>query len=457
MSAAAPPPPDNSSGKSSSKSARENEPSAIAAVIDDAHPGTPDAQPELQADAQADPNARRGVRPGTPAYRRISAAFFCLGFATFALLYCVQPLLPVFAQDFAVSPAESSLALSLSTAFLAVSIFCAAAVSEGLGRRGVMFAALAGAAVLNLATAVMPDWHLLLVVRALEGLVLGGVPAVAMAYLAEEIEADGLGQAMGLYIAGSAFGGMIGRVGTGVLAETFSWRIALAVIGIAGLVAALGFIVLVPPSRNFTRRPGFDARFHARAWASHLRNPALASLFAIGGLAMGAFVVIYNYAGFRLMREPYALNQTQLGLIFTAYLFGIASSSIAGQLANRFGRARVMTAGILVAMGGVVLTLASSLPLIILGIVVLTTGFFAAHTVASSWLGPLATHTKGHASSLYLLSYYLGSSIMGSAGGWFWLVGGWGAIVGFTLALYTLSLAAAWRVGAITAAIPDGR
>ena len=415
-----------------------------AAVIDDAHPGAPDTHAETVPAG--------GVRPGTPAYRRVSAAFFCLGFATFALLYCVQPLLPLFAREFAVSPAESSLALSLSTGLLAISIFCAAAVSEGLGRRGVMFAALAGAALLNLAAAAMPDWHMLLVVRALEGLVLGGVPAVAMAYLAEEIEPDGLSQAMGLYIAGSAFGGMMGRVGTGILAEMFSWRIAVAIIGVSGLIAALGFIALVPPSKNFKRRPGFDLRFHAQAWWSHLRHPALAPLFSIGFLAMGAFVVIYNYAGFRLIGAPYALNQTELGLIFTAYIFGIASSSVAGQLANRFGRFPVMAAGIVIAMSGVVLTLFSSLPLIVLGIVVLTTGFFAAHTVASGWIGPLATQTKGHASSLYLLGYYLGSSVMGSAGGWFWLSGGWGAIVVFTLALFVLSLVAALRVRFVTAA-----
>src|SRR5580698_9529314 len=78
------------------------------------------------------------ARRGSGAYRRISLALFMAGFATFSLLYCVQPLLPTFSADFHVGPAESSLALSLSTGFLALAILGAAALSERVGRRGLM-------------------------------------------------------------------------------------------------------------------------------------------------------------------------------------------------------------------------------------------------------------------------------------------------------------------------------
>src|SRR6478735_4403393 len=120
---------------------------------------------------------------GSTAYRRASLALFLSGFATFSLLYCVQPLMPVFAKEFGVTPAASSLSLSLSTGFLAFAIFCAAAVSERFGRRSLMFVSLLGAALCTIAVAVAPSWNLLLVIRAVEGLLLGGVPAVAMTYL----------------------------------------------------------------------------------------------------------------------------------------------------------------------------------------------------------------------------------------------------------------------------------
>ena len=127
--------------------------------------------------------SRTWVQPGSPEYKRISLALFLAGFATFSLLYCVKPLLPELARTFAVSPAQSALALSVSTGCLAISIVLAGALSEGLGRRKLMFISMALAALCNLVASYLPQWHALLAARALEGILLGGVPAVAMAYL----------------------------------------------------------------------------------------------------------------------------------------------------------------------------------------------------------------------------------------------------------------------------------
>lgn len=396
------------------------------------------AEPQIEPEQQ-----KRFLVRGTPAYRRASLAFFMSGFSTFALLYCVQPLMPIFAADFGVSPAASSLSLSLSTGFLALAIVCAAAVSERFGRRSLMFASLLGASLCTIACAVTPGWTALLFIRALEGLLLGGVPAVAMAYLSEEIDPKGLGASMGLYIAGNAFGGMAGRVVTGILAEYFSWRLALAGIGAMGIIAAIGFLTLLPPSRNFSPRRS-DMRFHVAAWSGHAFRPVMALLFAIGFLLMGSFVTIYNYAGFRLVADPYDLNQTELGLIFTVYLFGIVASWAAGLLGDRFGHFVVMPVGILLALAGVLITLATPLPLIIIGIVLVTSGFFMAHSVASALIGRLARGTKGHASSLYLLGYYLGSSVAGSLGGHLWSADGWWAVVAFTGSMLVIALIAAF-------------
>jgi YNFM family putative membrane transporter len=392
--------------------------------------------------------------PGSPAYRRISLALFLAGYATFSLIYCVQPLLPEFARDFAVSPAASSLALSMTTGLLAFAILMAGAVSETFGRKQLMFASMCAAAMLNLVAPMLTDWHAFLVVRALEGLVLGGVPAVAMAYLAEEIHPRGLGATMGLYIGGTAFGGMTGRVGIGILTDLFGWRIAMGTLGAIGLAAAIGFAVLLPVSRNFVPQRGIKVSYHLRAWGGHLRHAGLPFVFLIGAFAMGCFVTVYNYAGFRLTEAPYNLSQGQISLIFTVYLFGIAASSIAGALSDQLGRGPVLTCGVLIAGGGIALTLLHSLYGIIGGIVVLTSGFFVAHSVASGWVGRMAARAKGHASSLYLLAYYMGSSIMGSLGGYFWTHGGWNAVAAFAGALLFGALMCGlylWRTARIVA------
>ena len=380
---------------------------------------------------------------GSAAYRRVSLALFLAGFATFSLLYCVQPLLPVLAQDFHISPAASSLALSLTSGFLALGVLCAGAISEVLGRRGLMFMSMSSAALLNIVSAIVPDWHAMLIVRALEGFLLGGVPAVAMAYLAEEIHPESLGSSMGLYVGGTALGGMLGRVGVGILTEFFSWRVALGVFGALDLLAAAGFFALLPPSRNFVRRTSLDAAYHLAAWHRHLRHRGLPFLFAIGFLVMGSFVTIYNYAGFRLSEPPYDLTPGQMSLVFTVYIFGVIASTAAGRMSDIIGRGPVLIAGTLHARLGIGLTLFESLTGVIAGIAFVTMGFFVSHAVASGWVGRMADGAKGHATSLYLLTYYIGASVMGSIGGSFWTAGHWPAVAAFTGAQFALALAAA--------------
>ncbi|ALK29964.1 arabinose efflux permease family protein [Burkholderia plantarii] len=402
----------------------------------------------------AAPGADTRIAPGSASYRRISLALFLAGFSTFSLLYCVQPLLPLFSNAFSIGAAQSSLALSLSTGCLAFAILAASALSERLSRRRLMFASMALAAALNVVAAWMPSWSGVLVARALEGLVLGGVPATAMAYLAEEIQPRGLGLSMGLYVGGTAFGGMVGRVGMSMLGGWMSWRAAMQWIGVIDLAVAAGFALLLPASRHFAPRAGVRIAEHVASWRRQLAHAALPAVFAIGFLAMGEFVTIYNYAGFRLMAPPFSLDATRTGLIFSAYVFGIAASSTAGALADRFGRVPVMVAGIATSAAGVALTLDASLAVVIAGITVLTIGFFITHSVASSWVGLLAQGAKSYASALYLLAYYLGSSVLGSWGGQFWQQGGWHAVAGYALALLAAGIVCVAYLARVTRAAP---
>ena len=402
--------------------------------------------------SSSSPTARTWVESGSPAYRRISLALFLAGFATFSLLYCVQPVLPELAQYFSLGAAGSSLALSVSTGCLAAAIFIAGALSEGRDKRWLMFASMALAALCNLGAALAPTWGMLLTARALEGVLLGGVPAVAMAYLSDEIHPRGLGFAMGLYVGGTAFGGMAGRIGMSALADQFGWRVAMGTISVLGLLSAVGFVLLLPRAHRIVASaaaaalPSKGLAYHLQAWRTHLQTPGLLPLFLSAFALMGVFVSLFNYAGFRLAAPPYGLNQTQIGLIFSVYLFGIVASPAAGALADRWGRGPVLVGGVALMSAGVVLTLAMPLAAVIAGIAVLTFGFFVAHAVASGWVGQLAVQSKGHASSLYLLAYYVGSSVLGSAGGWFWEHGRWPTLVAFSLVLLMGSLALALRL-----------
>ncbi|MFA7402799.1 MAG: MFS transporter [Pelobacteraceae bacterium] len=389
------------------------------------------------------------VRVGTPAFRRINVALFCAGFVTFVTLYDVQPLLPLFAQEFGVSPAVASLPLSFSTVALALGMLLAGTVSETLGRRRVMAVALFLTSLLAVATIFSHSFESLLIVRLLQGLVLAGVPSVAMAYLGEEMDAQAIGHAMGLYISGNAMGGMSGRIGSALLCSYMPWHTAIAMIGIISLLLSLLFLKMLPRSTNFRQRR-FRFRYLFTSLYQHLHDPGLHCLYALAFLSMGGFVSLYNYIGFRLLAAPYHLSQFQVSLIFLVYLLGSFSSGVVGSLIHRFGRPFMIRLTLSVMLAGTLVTLSGSLPLIVVGVGIFTCGFFCAHAIASSWVGRRAKTAKAQASSLYLFSYYLGSSISGTVGGMFWQHFGWTGVAAM-IALLTI---AALGVAALLLRLP---
>ena len=390
------------------------------------------------------------LEPGTAAFLRATLALFAAGFTTFALLYTVQPILPLFSAQFRLSPAASSLSLSLTTLVLAIMMLLASALSESFGRKPVMAASLFASALLTLGMAAAPRWSEVLIVRALMGVALSGLPAVAMAFVAEEIEPRSIGLSMGLFIGGTGIGGMSGRLITGVLADFYGWRIAVACLASLGIACGAAFVALLPSSRHFRPRP-LAWRSLLDAYAAHLADPLLRALFIEGFLLMGSFIAIYNYIGYRLLAPPFALSQAAIGLVFAVYLVGVFGSPAMGELATRVGRPRVLRDALLIDLAGIVLTLSSELGIVILGIAVLTFGFFAAHAIASGWVGARARHAKAQASALYLFLYYIGSSLVGSSGGILWNDAGWKGVVGLTAGLLVLALMIAWRLGGLAA------
>ncbi|WP_426322029.1 MFS transporter [Pseudoduganella sp. R-43] len=354
-------------------------------------------------------------------------AMFFGGFSCFALLYCVQPLMPLLSSEFALTPAQSSLSLSLATAAMAVSLLASSAISDRFGRKPLMVGALAISAIMTLLCALADGYGQLLVARVLLGVALGGMPAVAMAYLAEEIEPESLGLSMGLYISGSAFGGMVGRMVTSILSDFFSWRVALVAMGAAGVLAAVEFWRSLPESRRFHRSPGGWRALPENA-LRHLRDDGLPWLFTLAFLLMGCMVSAYNYISYRLLAVPFELRQSVVGGISFLYLLGIFSSVWAGKLADRYGRKGVLYLVLSLMLTGIVLTLSSCLPLVIAGLALFTFAFFAAHSMTSSWVGRRA-RGAALASALYLFFYYLGSSVIGWASGILWGRAGWAGVV----------------------------
>ncbi|UUZ90021.1 MFS transporter [Paenibacillus sp. P25] len=388
---------------------------------------------------------------GSKEYRQGSLALFAAGLATFAVLYCVQPLFPVYVKEFGLSPATASLSLSVSTILLAVSAPATSFLSDRIGRKSLMVLSLLISSVCCLLTAFAPNFASLLAIRAVQGMVLAGLPAVAMTYLAEEMEAKSLGFAMGLYISGNTIGGLFGRVAVSTLTEALSWRWGIGILAVISLAASLYFWRNLPPSRHFRMRR-MEPKAILQLFAAQFRDSGLICLFALGAILMGGFVTLYNYLEFRLLEAPFHLPPTLVGWVFVIYLVGTFSSSWMGRMSDRIGRRAVLWINVLLMLAGILLTLSAQLAVVILGAGIFTFGFFGDHSTASSWVGDRAAAGKAQASSLYLLFYYVGSSLGGSAGGLFWSRYEWAGIVGMISVMLLLAMVFSF---ALTALVPE--
>lgn len=384
-----------------------------------------------------------GHDAGSSGYRRILIGLFAAGIATFGQMYSTQGILPTVAHALEVNEASAALTVSTATLGLAVSVLGWSWVADRIGRAPAMKIALSISLVLGLLTPLAPGFTTLLVLRSLEGLALGGVPALAVAYLAEEIHVRHVSLAAAIYISGTTVGGLLGRVITGPFADLGGWRLGVTAGGVLSAIAAIIAITLIPRAQGWVRPVGRPTTSVREGVFANLRDPGMLVLYGQAALLMGGFVATYNYLGFRLEREPFGLPVAISSQIFFAYLGGTVSSSVAGRLAATHGRRKVMLTCVVITIVGVVMTFPDNLAMVLTGLFVLTTGFFGAHGVASGWVGARARVGKAQASALYNLFYYGGSSLFGWLLGYAYIVGWWGVATAVLLLALT-SLTWSW-------------
>lgn len=388
--------------------------------------------------ATTDPTTWEGHPRGTRDYKRLVAALLFAGIATFAQLYSVQGILPLIASNLQITPSQSSLAVGLATVGVAVAVLPWSVVADRIGRVRAMSISIVTATVLGLIVPLSSSLPMLLSIRFFEGAALGGLPAIAIAYLSEEVHPKHTALAAATYVSGTTLGGLLGRVVAGPVAEYTDWRIGTMTVSMVAAVSAVLFLVLAPRPRLFEKRPDDGPSLGTRLW-TNLRDPRMLALYAQGFLLMGGFVAVYNFLGFRLEAVPFGLPQSLISLIFVAYLSGTVSSRVAGQMAVKFGRGPVLASSTAVMIAGVGLTISNNLAIILTGLVVLTVGFFAAHAIASGWTGQRAVVGRAQATSLYNLFYYGGSSVIGWFGGVIFQHVGWTAMALFVMGLAVLA------------------
>ncbi|PYH00603.1 MFS transporter [Arthrobacter stackebrandtii] len=379
------------------------------------------------------------------------AALACAGVATFAQLYSLQGLLPLVSRELGVTAAQASLTISVATVGLALAVLPWSFVSDRWGRVRTMGLAVVLATLFGLLVPASPNFEVLLLLRGLEGAALGGIPALAIAYLTEEVQPRSAAAAAGAYVAGTTLGGLFGRLLAGPVADLAGWRMGTLAVSLCAAVAAAGFLALAPKPRGFVPQPGEGFGAVLGRLLPQMRSRPLLALYAQAFLLMGSFVSVYNYLGFRLEAPPYLFPASAVALLFLAYLSGTVSSRMVAGLAVRWGRRTVLLASTGAMVAGLAVTMAAPVPAILAGLLLFTAGFFGAHSIASGWTGALATGGRAQAASLYNLAYYAGSSLIGWSAGLLFQSLGWTAMAA------ALAILAALAMLAAAAMLPPGR
>lgn len=376
------------------------------------------------------PGPGEGARwsPGESGYRRLLFGLFLAGVATFAQLYSPQGLLPLVATDLQVTSHEAALLVSAATAGLAASVIPWSFASDRWGRRRAIAVSMVSACAFALAGGLAASFPMLLALRFAEGLAHGGVAALAVALIVEEVESFAVTLAAGTYIAGTTLGGLSGRLVAAPLGEAFGWRAGMLAVTCVGVLCVVGFLLIAPQARHFVRRPTPLSGVVSAA-LENLRSPVLCAVYLQGALLMGGFVALYNYVGFAVTAEPLGWPLSVVALLFLAYLAGTWTSPWAGSLAMRHGRYRVLLGASMVMAAGALLTIVQSPFTLIPGLLLFTGAFFAAHSVASSWAGVAARGGRAQSTSLYNLGYYGGSSVFGWLAGLVFEAAGWAPTV----------------------------
>ncbi len=377
--------------------------------------------------------------------RRLAVAL--VGLCAFLQLYAPQSLLPLFAGEFGASPAAASLTVSATTPAVALVAPFAGALADRIGRRRMIVGAVFVLALPTLLVATAGSLDELVLWRFLQGLLLPPIFAVAVAYIGEEWPADAVASVIGIYTAGAALGGFLGRFVAGIAADQLGWRAAFVVLAVIDLAGAAIIARYLPAERKFV--PAASLAASLRAMGRHLANARLLATFAVGFAILFAFVAVFTYVSFHLAAPPHSLSPAALGSIFVVYLFGVVVTPSSGRAVMRFGRRRVAALAAVLWCAALALTLVASLPVIIAGLGLAAAAGFVCQALANGFLASAGGAGRSSAVGLYASTYYIGGSLGAVLPGPAYAAFGWPgcvALVIVALALMAALVLAAWGV-----------
>jgi len=372
---------------------------------------------------------------------RTKLAVFLGGFGAFLNVYAPQAVLPLFCSTFGLSPAAAGLTITATTLAVALVSPFVGVFADRIGRRRIIVPALFLLAIPTALVGAAHSFDQLLVVRFFQGLIVPAVFGVLVAYIGEESKPSQTGSLMGIYSAGTILGGFCGRFLTGVLADAFGWRASFVVIGALLLFVASAVRRTLPEERNFRRSIELSP---TRDLLALVRQPSVLATCFVGFAVLFTLVAGFTYANFHLAGAPWHLGPSALASVFMVYLLGLVTTPVAGRLIDRVGPRITVAVAMGTGIAGILLTLVPSVPAIVMGLALLSTGAFVAQICSNVFLVRSLSGSRSTAAGLYYAFYYFGGSFGAFLPGFVWMRSGWTATVFLVAVVQMMALSLAW-------------
>ncbi|UNU72960.1 MFS transporter [Moraxella nasovis] len=331
-----------------------------------------------------------------------------VGFFAFLQVYSVQAILPILMTQLHASEVAIGLAVGATVFAVALMSPFMGMLSDAFGRKRFIVSSLFLLAVPTALLGFSQNAEQLTFWRFLQGLFVPGITVVLIAYISEEY-AKHLPQMMSLYVSGTVLGGFSGRFLAGHLHEIIGWRAGFLAMALLTFIGAIWALKLLPNSQHFIRSHNVTSAFSILL--SHTKNRHVMSACLLGGCVLFSLVGCFTFINLHLADAPYQLSASGLANIFSLYLIGMVITPLTSKITVRFGMKCAIIIAVLFSMAGMALTLATPLYIIILGLVVMSTGVFITQSATISYIGSHVSEGRSLASGLYYMGYYGGGSI----------------------------------------------
>ncbi len=332
--------------------------------------------------------------------RLTSPVIVLIAFFTLVDLFAAQAILPFLAVRYAASPSEIGIAVNASTAGMAIGALLTALFGARIGRRTGIVASLLILTLPSALLAVAPDLASFAALRVAQGLCMSCAFTLTLAHLGETSTPERQASAFAAYITGNVASNLVGRLISALTAGMYGTSTAFLVFAVMNLLGA-GLAAA-------TIRPGAMQPGAADQGVRGALGPSLLAGYGIGFLILFAFIGVFSYVNFVLMRPPLGLGMMALGAVYFVFAPSIVATPWAGAAARRFGPRNALHAGLLVAMLGLWLLSGSALPTVLAGMVLVALGTFFAQATATGQVSRTAGAARSTASGLYLAAYFAG-------------------------------------------------